>query len=84
MTYAIKLDRQVVKYLDKLDSPTKERIKRRLRKLHNLPYRFLERVVGRTFSRLRIGEYRAFVDVDEKEKVILVRYIDHRRRVYKR
>jgi mRNA interferase RelE/StbE len=48
------------------------------------PRHFLDRLVGDTGYKLRIGDYRAIVDVLETEKVIAVRVVGHRKNVYKR
>ena len=48
------------------------------------PFRFLEHYEGKDYYKLRVGDYRLLIDVDFKNKVLLVQVIDHRGRIYDR
>ena len=85
MTYAVKLHPKVQKFLEKLDNQISVLIKKRLNLLKNdNPFRFLEHYESENCYKFRAGEYRALVDVDQNRKIIFVRVLDHRSRIYKR
>jgi len=84
MSYAVKLHPAVIKFLDKLDKHLAERTKKRLKLLKENPYRYLEHFEGQDFYKFRIGDYRALIDVDKSRKIVFVRVLDHRGRIYKK
>jgi len=84
MNFCIKLHPKVAKFLKKCDKKLEERIKNKLRLLKVDPFIFLEHYEGEKVYKLRIGDYRALIDVDTSEKKVFVRVLDHRRRIYKR
>lgn len=84
MSYSVKLHPKVVKFLDKCDKQLAERIRNKLRLLKEEPFRFLEHYEGKDYYKLRIGDYRALIDVDTTREIIFVRVLDHRGRIYKR
>ncbi len=47
------------------------------------PFRFLEHFEGEDHYKFRVGDYRALVDVDFKNKILIVRALDHRKKIYK-
>jgi len=50
----------------------------------NDPFRFLEHYEGGRLYKLRIGYYRALIDIDPDQKMLLIKVFDHRSKVYKR
>jgi len=46
--------------------------------------RHLETLVGFDFYKIRIGDYRLFVDYDKRQELLTIRTIKHRRDAYKR
>ena len=48
------------------------------------PKHFLEKLTDDPGYKIRAGDYRAIVDVVEKEKTIAVRIVGHRKNIYKR
>ena len=83
MNYQVLLDPKVIKFLETLPGDLSSRIKDRLRLLKENPFNYLEHYEGDNFHKLRIGDYRALIDVDFKDKVIFIRVFDKRGRVYK-
>jgi mRNA interferase RelE/StbE len=70
-----------------LDGLSRELIGRVLKKLDAVakdPFRFLEHYEGDKVYKLRIGDYRALIDVDKEQDVLSVQQFDHRSRIYKR
>lgn len=84
MSYEIKLHPKVVKFINKSDHSLSDRIKKRLMSLKEDPFRFLEHYEGKDYYKLRIGDYRALIDVDTSRKIIFIRVLDHRSKIYKR
>ena len=83
MSYQIKLHPTVSKFLDKCGVLLSERIKTKLKLLIEDPFRFLEHYEGKDYFKLRIGDYRALIDVDKERKIVFVRYLNHRKKIYK-
>ena len=84
MTYEVKLHPNVVKFLQKLPKEFSERIRDKLREVRKDPFLFLEHHADEDVYKLRIGEYRALIDVDFKNKILYVQVVDNRSRIYKR
>jgi len=84
MSYQIKLHPKVVKFLRKNHPSMSDRINHKMRLLKKDPFTFLEHFEGEKCYKLRIGEYRALIDVDQSKRIIFVRVLDHRKRIYKR
>ena len=65
----------------------KELIKRILNKVDEVredPFRYLEHFEVKNVYKLRIGDYRALIDVDFQNKLLYIQVFDKRGRVYKR
>lgn len=82
MPYEVKLHPQAVGFLNSCLPEIRDRIKKKLQILQENPFHYLEHFEG-DYYKLRIGDYRALIDVDFKLKVIKVQVLDHRKRVYK-
>lgn len=83
MSYEVLLHPEIVKFLDKLPKDVSFRIKEKLKDLKEEPFRHLEHYEGGKLYKFRIGDYRALIDVDIKNKIVFVRVLDHRGRIYK-
>ena len=81
MTFDVKLSSQATKFLRNQDSHIAERLKVGLRKLAE-PFAHIEHFEGDDCYKHRIGEYRALVDIDTKRKIVWVRVLDKRGRIY--
>jgi mRNA interferase RelE/StbE len=84
MTWKILWHPKAVKKLNKLPKNLKDRVIKRVNKLYKNPFYFLEHFEGQDFYKLRIGDYRALIDVDFENKLIKIQVFDHRKRIYKR
>lgn len=72
---------------DNLKELTTEMAKRIIKKVVELelaPYHFIEKMTDVNCWKLRVGDYRVLLDIDEKKKEIQVLKISHRKKVYKR
>ena len=83
MTYSVKLSKNAEKFLDKLPKNIALRILNKLEEIKDNPFRYLEYYEWEGYK-LRIGDYRALIDVDFDRKILFVRIIDKRGRIYKR
>ena len=84
MTFSVELHPRVEAFLEKLEPLVAERIRAKLRHLKDAPFRFLKHYAAASVYKLRIGDYRALVDVDQTEQVVYVQHMDHRKRIYKK
>jgi len=59
------------------------RIVNRLEQVKHTPYHFAEHLTDIRAWKLRIGDYRVIMDIDEAEKTIFVLKVGHRKNIYK-
>lgn len=69
-------------FLKKLQKKDAEIILNKIYSIRENPYRFLKRLQGEKLWRLRVGDYRAVVDVIISMNKIMVIRIGHRKNVY--
>ncbi|MFZ2455564.1 MAG: type II toxin-antitoxin system RelE/ParE family toxin [Candidatus Altiarchaeia archaeon] len=82
MTYEILFTRSAEKDLKKLDKETQKRIISALERIRITPDRYVRKIVGETCYRLRVGDYRIIMDIEQGKLVILVLKVGHRKNVY--
>lgn len=82
MNYEIKFSAQAAKFFRSLPQDIQERVKDKFREISENPSRYLEHYEG-NYHKIRIGKLRALVDVDNQNKIIWVRVLDKRGRIYK-
>jgi mRNA interferase RelE/StbE len=82
MTYEILFTRSAEKDLKKLDKETQKRIISALERIRITPERYVRKIVGETCFRLRVGDYRVIMDIEQGRLVILVLKVGHRKNVY--
>ena len=83
MNYSVKVDKKAQDFLDKFPQNISLRIINKLEQIKENPFHFLEHYEGE-YYKLRIGDYRVLMDIDFQRKIIWVRIIDKRGRIYKR
>lgn len=84
MNWKVEWHPKAAKNLEKLPKAVKSRVIKRVDKLQNNPFHFLEHYEGEDFYKLRAGDYRALIDLDFKNRLIKIQVFDHRKRIYKR
>jgi mRNA interferase RelE/StbE len=84
MSYSIEWKPKSFKFLEKLQEDVALRILNKLDLVMEDPFRFLEHYEGEKLYKLRIGDYRALIDVDVERKILFVQVLDKRGRIYKR
>jgi len=83
MTYSVKLDRNADSFLDKLQKKEALRIINKIEQIKENPFRYLKHYEG-NYYKLRIGDYRALIDIDFENKILIIRILDKRSRIYKK
>lgn len=84
MSYEIIVSKQAEKQMDKLPLNIQKRLYEALENLRTSPYHYIKRLVGSSFFRMRVGNYRVIMDVINKKMLIHVVEVDHRKKVYKK
>lgn len=69
--------------LKELPVETIKRIVSRVEQIKYTPYHFTEHLVDIKAWRLRVGDYRLILDIDEEKKTLYVLKVGHRRNIYK-
>jgi mRNA interferase RelE/StbE len=69
--------------LKKLDKGIRQRIISTLERIRIRPYAHVKRLVGIPYYRLRVGDYRVILDIEEKVLMILVLEAGHRLNIYR-
>ena len=80
--FQIELTETAKDFLKKLQKKDAEIILDKIYSIRENPYRFLKRLQGEKLWRLRIGDYRAIVDVIVSMNKIIVIRIGHRKNIY--
>ncbi len=83
MSFKIEFSKQATKLIKNLSEDIKGRIKKKFSEISENPFRYLEHFEGKDVYKLRIGDYRALVDVDFQNKILKIQVFDKRGRVYK-
>ena len=80
--YSIQIEKNAENFLKKLPKKDAEIILNKIYSIRENPYRFLKRLQGEKLWRLRIGDYRAVIDVIVSMNKIMVIRIGHRKNIY--
>ncbi|MEI7939928.1 MAG: type II toxin-antitoxin system RelE/ParE family toxin [Verrucomicrobiota bacterium] len=84
MTYRVILPKSVQKVLDRLPDDVAGRVLARLRGLESNPRPpDVNKLKGRQAWRIRVGDYRILYEIHDRELVVIVVTIGHRREVYR-
>jgi len=82
--YSIQIEKNAEDFLKKLQKKDAEIILNKIYSIRENPFRFLKRLQGEKLWRLRIGDYRAIVDVIISMNKIIVLRIGQRKNIYER
>lgn len=84
MKYKVKLKKSATKQLRKLDKKQIERILIKIYLLADNPYpNGAEQLTGQKAFRIRVGDYRVIYEVHNKQLLVQVIRLGHRKEVYK-
>ncbi len=82
MSFQVEWHPKASKNLSKLPKGTIKRVFDKIDEVKEDPFRFLEHFEGQNFYKLRIGDYRALIDIDFQKKILKIQVFDKRGRVY--
>lgn len=84
-TWKVQFDKRAEKLFSKLDKLTQARVKDFIdQKLVIDPFQYSKMLVGSNkFFRARVGDYRIIFEIKNRELVIIIIDIGHRREIYK-
>ena len=82
--YEIIFDEKAIEFLEKLSQIEKKRLFGKIMSTKEKPLHYFDHLTGRTEYKLRIGNYRAIADINEKTKTITILVIGHRKNIYKK
>ncbi len=81
--YEIFFTKESKKFLKKLNKEDKTRIISALERCRIRPHAYVKKLVSSPYFRLRIGNYRAILDINKGKLLIMVIEVGHRRNIYK-
>jgi mRNA interferase RelE/StbE len=82
MSYTVIFSDNADKQLQKLPIAIQKRIVATIKRCRIRPYPHVKKLVGSHYFRLRIGDYRAILDIIDNKLIILVIKAGHRKRMY--
>ncbi|MEK6899965.1 MAG: type II toxin-antitoxin system RelE/ParE family toxin [Nanoarchaeota archaeon] len=82
MVYEVELSDSALKELSKLEHSLQERIVKTLERIRIRPEAYLTKLVGDSYYRLRVGDYRLIIDIEYAKLILLVIKIGHRKNIY--
>jgi mRNA interferase RelE/StbE len=81
--YDVEFSQAAEKQFFKLEKDVQQRIISALERIRIRPYPHVKKLVGSPYFRLRVGDYRVIMDINENKLIILVLEIGHRKNIYK-
>ena len=81
--YEILFSDKARKQLKKLEKTVQKRIISALERVRLRPEAYITKLVGDTGYKLRTGNYRIIIDIEQRKLLILVLKVGHRRNSYK-
>jgi mRNA interferase RelE/StbE len=84
MTWQIIWSEKSVKQLEKIDKKNAQRIYDAVLDCTQGPFKSVTRLTNSPFYKLRVGNYRVILDLQQSRMIIFVIEVDHRGRIYKK
>ena len=84
MTYEIIFSDKALEQLKKMEKNVQERIIAVLERIRIRPETYVTKLVGDPGYKLRVGDYRVIMDIDNKILRILILKVGHRKNIYGR
>ncbi len=82
MSYQVTWSQRSRKDLDALDDKLRRRIITKVESITEQPFSYVKHLVGVPLYSLRVGDYRVIMDIKNKQMLIFVVMIGHRKKVY--
>jgi len=80
--YSLQIEENAERFIKRLPEKDAEGILRKIYSIRENPHRFLKKLKGNKLWRLRVGDYRAIVDVIISMNKIIVVRIGYRKNIY--
>ena len=80
--YNIKFSDIALKFFEKLDKNIQNKIGSVLERIKIRPQDFVEKLIGEKGYKLKVGDYRLFLEIIENQLLIFIIEIGHRKNVY--
>lgn len=80
--YSIDFTKTAEKQFDKLSKDLQIRIINVLERIKVRPFHFVKRKEGSPYFIMRVGEYRAILDIRTDKNIIYVMEVGHRKNIY--
>jgi mRNA interferase RelE/StbE len=84
MVWQVIWSEKSVKQLEKLDKKNAQRVYDKVLDCAQDPFKNVTRLANSPFYRLRVGDYRVILDLQQSKMIIFVVETDHRSRIYKK
>ena len=84
MEFSIIWSNKATNQLGKLERSIGKRIYKKVDQLKTNPYRYVTRIVGDESYRLRVGDYRVYVDIDGNKLIVVVLKLGPRKNIFKK
>jgi mRNA interferase RelE/StbE len=84
MAWQVIWSEKSVKQLEKIDTKNAQKIYDSVLGCADDPFKVVTRLQNSQFFRLRVGNYRVILDLQQNKMIIFVVETDHRSKVYKR
>jgi mRNA interferase RelE/StbE len=84
MEFHAEYSAEALMQLQTLDKMVAKRIINKVEQALANPRHFIESLTGRPELKLRVGDYRLIVVLDERNRILFIRSIGHRRDVYRK
>jgi mRNA interferase RelE/StbE len=83
LAYSIFITYAAKKQLAKLDRQAAKRIAKKLHEVSTDPFLYVSKLVSQDLYKLRVGDYRVLMTIQQDKLIIIVVEVSHRRNVYK-
>ncbi len=84
MVWQVIWSEKSVKQLEKIDKRNAQKIYDSVLDCAKDPFRVVMRLTNSPFYRLRVGNYRVILDLQQRKMIIFVVETDHREKIYKK
>lgn len=84
MTYEVKWTDVSLKQLEKLDKGLAKRIVDKVEYITQDPFMFVKKLKGFNLYRLRVGDYRIIMSIEQKKMIIFVLEVGQRSVIYRK
>lgn len=82
LEYELRFDKKALRFIEKLDLEIRKRIWNKLQECKKDPFRYLKHLEQIGGYKLRVGDYRIIISVNEEIKILYIEKIGHRKNVY--